>query len=82
MKKDKKEIIKTIILENSFQDERLLPYKTEDLDLIIEAWKELNPDAKSKPVIFLDEPQNVNGWEKFVRRLHEKNPDFFKRQLF
>ena len=65
------------IIYVNFEDERLLPYKTEDLDLIIEAWKELNPDAEYKPIIFLDEPQNVNGWEKFVRRLYEKKTQIF-----
>jgi len=41
------------------------------LQEIYEAYLEfMEPDAK--PYIFLDEVQNVNGWEKFARAMHER----------
>lgn len=54
------------ILYINFEDERLLELTTEDLNGILEAYYELFP---YQPIIFLDEVQNVEGWEKFVRRL-------------
>ncbi|MCD6227677.1 ATP-binding protein [Candidatus Micrarchaeota archaeon] len=50
----------------NFEDERLLQFKTEDFDLILEAYYELREE---KPVLFFDEIHNVNGWERYVRRL-------------
>ena len=41
--------------------------KTEELDNLLEAYRELYPDKQ--PLIYLDEIQNVVGWEKFARRL-------------
>ena len=54
------------ILYINFEDERLLELNTEDLNRILEVYKELYPH---KPIIFLDEIHNIEGWEKFVRRL-------------
>ncbi len=56
------------ILYVSFEDERLLEATAEDLNAILEVGLEMAGDGK-KPYIFLDEIQNVVGWEKFVRRL-------------
>ncbi len=50
----------------NFEDERLSGFKKEQLDLILEAYHEMRD---KKPIIFLDEIQNVTGWEKFIRRL-------------
>jgi len=56
------------ILYVNFEDERLLEVTTKDLNTILEIGMEIaGPDTK--PYIFLDEIQNVVGWEKFVRRL-------------
>ncbi len=52
----------------NFEDERLLEFKTSDLNLILEISLEIS-GAEKEPFIFLDEIQNVPGWEKFVRRL-------------
>ncbi len=57
----------------NFEDERLLPFFSSDFELIEEALYELYPDIKPPFWFFLDEVQNVENWEKFVRRLHEKN---------
>ncbi|WP_028841737.1 ATP-binding protein [Thermodesulfobacterium hveragerdense] len=57
-----------------FEDERLVGLTLEDLDKIKEAFFELNPHLlDAKKVLFLfDEIQVISGWEKFVRRLVEK----------
>lgn len=66
-----KNIIKTgtpieRILYINFEDERLLELKLEDLNLIIDCFREM---FNTIPIIFLDEIQIINGWEKFGRRL-------------
>ena len=58
------------ILFIGFEDERLMELKTKELDEILDAYFELN---SLKPILFLDEIQNIPGWEKFVRRLADKN---------
>jgi len=50
----------------NFEDERLSDLKKEQLDLLLEAYYEMRD---RKPIIFLDEIQNIVGWEKFIRRL-------------
>ena len=50
----------------NFDDERLLGMKAENLDEILQAYAALFP---YKPIVFLDEIQNIEGWEHFVRRL-------------
>jgi predicted AAA+ superfamily ATPase len=59
------------ILYLNFEDERLR-LRTEDLDLILQAYRELYPDLDlSQCYFFFDEIQEVEGWEKFVRRLDD-----------
>lgn len=50
----------------NFEDERLIGMQSSGLNLIIEAHLEM---YGKRPILFLDEIQNVDGWEKFVRRL-------------
>lgn len=52
----------------NFEDERLLEIKADDLNTILEIGIEL-AGTDNKPYLFLDEIQNVDGWEKFVRRI-------------
>ena len=54
------------ILFVDFEDERLAEFQTEDFNSLLEAHLEL---YGKKPVVFLDEIQNISHWEKFVRRL-------------
>ena len=54
------------ILFVDFEDERLAEFQTEDFDSLLEAHFEL---YGKKPVVFLDEVQNIPHWDKFVRRL-------------
>lgn len=53
----------------NFEDERIADIRKEDLYLILEAYREL---FAFQPIIFLDEIQNVEGWEHFARRLADE----------
>ena len=62
---------KTHILYINFEDERLM-LDSHKLDLILQAYRELHPEIKDKDIwFFFDEIQNVEGWEKFVRRIYD-----------
>lgn len=52
----------------NFEDERLIGFKSGDFEIILEAYYELR---KEKPILFLDEIQNIEGWERFARRLSD-----------
>lgn len=52
----------------NFEDERLLEMIAEDLNTILEIGLEF-AGTGNKPYLFLDEIQNIEGWEKFVRRI-------------
>ncbi len=55
----------------NFEDERLILNET-NLDLIIQSYQELYPDTPLDEVyLFFDEIQNVQGWEKFIRRVYD-----------
>ena len=58
------------IVHLNFEDERIKTITVEQLHLIGEAHAELFPEfAQEKIWYFLDELQNVNGWEAYARRL-------------
>ncbi len=52
----------------NFEDERLLEMTADDLNTILEIGLEIS-GVDNRPYLFLDEIQNVTGWEKFVRRI-------------
>ena len=56
------------IIYVNFEDERLLEMTSADLNLILEIGLEIS-GTDIKPYLFLDEIQNISGWEKFVRRI-------------
>lgn len=59
------------ILYLNFEDERLR-LRSEDLDLILQAYRELYPDLDlSQCYFFFDEIQEVDEWEKFIRRVDD-----------
>lgn len=58
----------TNLLYVNFEDERIMPVRAEDLQSMMDAYAELY-EGKTDPVIFLDEVQNVTGWDRFARRL-------------
>jgi len=63
------QIIKRYIKEHSvkkilyfnFEDDRILTFNASHFQLLIDAYKSL---FKETPVLFLDEIQNIDGWEK------------------
>ena len=52
----------------NFEDERLLEMTSDDLNTILEIGLEIS-GIDNRPYFFLDEIQNITGWEKFVRRI-------------
>ncbi len=52
----------------NFDDERLVSFCIEDFQIMDELFHELFGD---KNVYYFDEIQNITGWERFVRRLHD-----------
>lgn len=50
----------------NFEDDRLQGFDIEDFDKILECHAEM---YDKRPMLFLDEMQNIDGWEKFARRL-------------
>ena len=50
----------------NFEDERLAGMSVEDLNKILEVHGQL---SDKRPMLFLDEIQNIEGWEKFARRI-------------
>jgi len=57
----------------NFDDERLANFKLEDFDDLMMAFKK-RYEAKT---IFLDEIQNIDRWELFIRRLYEEGYKIF-----
>lgn len=62
------------VLFINFEDERIVDIKKEELHLIVECYRELFAHT---PIIFLDEIQNVDGWEHFARRLADEKHRVF-----
>lgn len=54
----------------NFEDERLASMKSDELGLLLDAYWEMYDNKH--PFIYLDEIQNITGWEKFARRLAEE----------
>lgn len=70
-KLEKNNVNKKRVLFLNFEDERL-EFRTNNLDLILQAYQEIYPDVNMQDVyFFFDEIQNVNGWEKFIRRIYD-----------
>lgn len=59
------------ILYINFEDERI-NLKAEESDLILQAYRELYPDINlSEAYFFFDEIQNIDNWERFLRRVYD-----------
>ena len=58
----------------SFEDERLIDFNSNDFNMLGEIFMQLHGDRK---VFFLDEIQNVPGWEMFVRRQQDAGYKFY-----
>jgi len=71
----------------SFDDERLEPFQLTDFQILHEMFVEL---FGVQNLFFFDEIQNIQGWERFIRRLHNQgekiyitgsNATLFSREL-
>lgn len=58
----------------NFEDERLAGMKLEDLNNILEIHASL---SDKRPMLFLDEIQNIDGWERFARRVADNKYTVF-----
>ncbi len=62
------------LLYINFEDDRLLQFKSEHFQMILDVYFQLYPqsiDAQDLHFYF-DEIQNISGWEMFIRRLLDK----------
>ena len=60
------------ILWMGFDDERLAGMSRQELNEILDAYRELYPDTLLKDVyMFFDEIQDIEGWELFVMRVYK-----------
>jgi len=57
-----------------FEDTRLDGFSKEDFNLILECHQEM---YGKRPMLFLDEIQNIEGWQKFARNLADKKYNVF-----
>lgn len=53
----------------NFEDERLLGFDVNDFNTLLEVYYSINDN---EPVLFLDEIQIIDGWEKFARRMADE----------
>jgi len=54
------------VLYLNFEDERLDGFTADDFNMLLECHQET---YGKRPMLFLDEIQNIDGWHKFVRRM-------------
>ena len=72
-KLSEKGVEKDRILYMNFEDSRLINLCLEDMNLMLNTFFELYPQNKKKKIwFFLDEIQNVEGWERFVRSILDR----------
>jgi len=62
------------VLYLDFEDTRLDGFTAEDFNLILECHQEM---YGKRPMLFFDEIQNIDGWEKFARNLADKKYSVF-----
>lgn len=53
----------------NFEEDRLYGFDVYDFNTILEVHQEM---GGNKPILFLDEIQNIEGWDKFARRLADQ----------
>lgn len=65
-------IPKENIIYINFEDDRLFPIELKDMNDLVEGYYEIYPEKREEKVyFFLDEVQNIEGWERFVRRIYD-----------
>lgn len=60
----------------NFEDERLLGFDVTDFNQILSVHAELS-GRRTLPILFLDEIQLIDGWEKFVRRMADAEAQLY-----
>ncbi len=58
----------------NFEDERFLDFTVADFNQLYEVLLEISGERR---IFCFDEIQNINGWERFVRRMHDTGFKFF-----
>lgn len=58
----------------NFDDDRLLDFALADFPALMLMFEKLWPGTK---ILFIDEIQNVEGWERFIRRIHDEGYKVF-----
>lgn len=58
----------------NFEDERLENFDTEDFNKLLECHQEM---YGKRPMLFLDEAQNIDSWHKFARRMADAKYTIF-----
>ena len=58
----------------NFDDERLVQFQVNDFQTLLEVFIELFGDQSR---FYFDEIQNIEGWERFVRRLYEQGKKIY-----
>ncbi len=58
----------------NFDDERLMDFSVADFATLMLVFKKTSPGVMT---LFIDEIQNVSGWERFVRRVHDEGYKVF-----
>ena len=60
----------------NFESERLIGFELADFNRLLEAHYAIRGE-KSRPLLFLDEIQIIDGWEKFARRMADEKVTTF-----
>lgn len=60
----------------NFEDERLLGFDVSDFNQILSVQAELS-GRRTLPILFLDEIQLIDGWEKFARRMADAGAQIY-----
>jgi len=58
----------------NFDDDRLMDFSLPDFPALMLLFEKTSPGVK---VLFIDEIQNVAGWERFIRRIHDEGYKVF-----
>jgi len=70
----KKGISRENILYINFEDNKLIGADSNDLDKLLDAYKELYTLNKHQHIyLFLDEIQTVKNWDSWVRKIHDRD---------
>ena len=58
----------------NFDDDRLMDFTVADFPTLMLVFEKTSPGVKT---LFIDEIQNISGWERFIRRIHDEGYKVF-----